>query len=119
MSSAWEPEAGSGPVIARLRSVDPAKAPSKASAPAGLRDLVRMMFAGLFLGALFLAGTLGLPRLGWQRPPPVENRPPPNPDPYAEARLSREILDLQSGPPATHRALAGASDRRPRRASRD
>jgi len=100
MTSLWEPEGNSELVIGRLRSANVAKARGKASGRIGPRDVARMLLAGLFLGGLFLAGTLGLPRLTSQRPnPAIEQRRPVNADPYAEARLSRQILDRQAGAP--------------------
>ncbi|MGE3420337.1 MAG: thermonuclease family protein [Bradyrhizobium sp.] len=72
---------------------------SRAPRPAfGTRDILLMVLAGLLLG---LAGSRllpGVPALPAEGEPVHYDGPPP--DPYAEARRSRAILEAQDAPPA-------------------
>lgn len=67
----------------------------------GPRDIVQMVLAGLLIGLVLLAATAAWNRIGAGGKPGAEPavRTTPAPDPYAEARRSRAILDGQEGPP--------------------
>jgi len=73
------------------------------------RDIVQMVLAGLLIGAVLLAAggawnrTAGTPGAA----PAARTMPPP--DPYAEARRSRAILDSQEGPPPARLEESGAA----------
>jgi hypothetical protein len=91
----------------RVRPAEPRqrawRTPSRARLP--FRETAKMAFTGTFLGLVFYAGTLGWaheslaartqPRLVQASPTVATGS-----DPYVESRLSRAILDQQSGRPA-------------------
>jgi len=81
----------------------PWRTPSRARIP--FRDAAKMAFTGTFLGLIFYAGTLGWAQEALSaRTEPLVMRVSPTVaqgrDPYVESRLSRAILDQQSGRPA-------------------
>jgi hypothetical protein len=81
------------------------RTPARARLP--LRDVARMMMTGTFLGVIFYAGTLGWAHEALSaRTEPLRVQASPTvargADPYVESRMSRAILDQQSGrPPAS------------------
>jgi hypothetical protein len=80
------------------------RTPARARLP--LRDAAKMVMTGTFLGVIFYAGTLGWAHEALSaRTEPLRMRASPTVapgrDPYVESRVSRAILDQQSGrPPA-------------------
>jgi endonuclease YncB( thermonuclease family) len=67
----------------------------------GPRDIVQMVLAGILVGVVLLAAAAAWHRIGAGGKPGAAPaiRAMPLPDPYAEARRSRAILDGQDGPP--------------------
>lgn len=107
--STQHPSAAGHPlrVAHRSRPAEPRqrawRTPSRARLP--FRDAAKMAFTGTFLGLIFYAGTLGWAQEALSaRTEPLVMRASPTVaqgrDPYVESRMSRAILDQQSGRPA-------------------
>jgi hypothetical protein len=90
-------------IIGRLRSAAPSREPALGrdwQVSVRPREVARMLAVGVGAGTLFVLGS-AVPNLAlWHGAHPVEVAARHlDADPYAEARISREILDRQSAAP--------------------